>query len=256
MRTADDFADLPHRLREDRLRLLGEWRDALHSAFAGAKPTKPIFVALQSTVRVFDLSLKPFDLLLDAFEFDASGDVGFETYEDLHWYTERSAEPVGQLVLALFGYNDAERIVWSNKICSALQLINFLQDAKEDLEAGRYYFPSEAFSQFGIAKAEDILSSERMPELVLHECKRIEAMLEEGSKLIASVRGRLKWELRAVLGGAHRMLAKIRSIHGRTNRERPILSKMDWLKILSEMFVTLRAYSFHRMHERSEDLHR
>ncbi len=232
MRTADDFADLPHRRREERLRLLGQWREQLHSIFIGNNPDEPIFLALQDTVRTFDLPQAPFDLLLDAFEFDARGNVRFETYDDLHWYTARSAEPVGELVLALFGYRDVERIGWSNKICSALQLINFLQDAKEDLINGRCYFPREAYEQFGIADGQAILFSKRSGEFVLFECDRIEEMLKAGTPLIGSVQGRLKWELRAVKAGANEMLTKIRTLQGQTIVERPKLSPFSRLKIL------------------------
>src|ERR1700733_15821259 len=94
MRTADDFADLSHRQSSERISLLGEWRTKLHSIFNDEQPSDPIFIALRDTARKFDLTITPFNLLLDAFEFDARGDVRFESYEDLHWYTRRSAEPV------------------------------------------------------------------------------------------------------------------------------------------------------------------
>ena len=236
MRTADDFADLPNRSSEERLKLLGDWRTKLHSIYKNEVPSDPIFLALQDTVRKFDLTIQPFDLLLDAFEFDARGDVRFETYNDLHWYTTRSAEPVGQLVLALFGYRDAERVAWSNDICTALQLINFLQDAKEDLANNRFYFPREDYTQFGISRAEDIFTSPRNWELVLFECDRIEIMLANGTALPESVNGRLRLELRAVLSGARRMLGKIRSRNGNTVEARPDLSSIEKMRMLLSAF--------------------
>ncbi len=232
MRSADDFADLPHRARSERLQLLHEWRGNLASVFAEAPAKEPIFLALHDTIQTFDLPRAPFDLLLDAFEFDARGNVHFETYDDLSWYTHRSAEPVGELVLALFGYRDAERIERSNYICTALQRINFLQDASEDIQAGRYYFPREALRKFEIANEDEMISSDQVGELILGECDRIEEYLRNGMPLLDSVSGRLRLELRAVVSGAKRMLAKIRASKGRTLEERPKLSIFEKWSIL------------------------
>ena len=232
MRTADDFADLPHRSSEERLKLLGEWRVKLHSIYENEQPSDPIFLALQDTIQKFNLAIQPFDLLLDAFEFDARGDVRFETYDDLHWYTKRSAEPVGQLVLALFGYRDEERISCSNNICTALQLINFLQDAREDIANHRFYFPREDFTKFGIARVEEIAISPRSRELIFFESDRIEQLLANGATLPGRVSGRLRMELRAVLIGARKMLTKIRAMNGNTIEDRPKLSPMEKMQML------------------------
>lgn len=232
MRTADDFADLPHRPKEERLELLSNWRSQLHSIFQNEPTWNPIFFALQDTVRKFDLSLEPLDKLLDAFEFDAKGNVRFETYDDLHWYTERSAEPVGELVLALFGYRDAERIRMSNDICTALQLINFLQDAKEDLANGRCYFPMEDCRLFGINAMEQIPTSQSRDALIIYECDRIQKLLDSGKSLSESVSGRLKLELRAVIAGGSMMLAKIRGMRGAVFEERPKLSRFEQWHVL------------------------
>jgi squalene synthase HpnC len=236
MRTADDFADFPHRSSEERLKLLRNWRAKLHSIFQNEQPADPIFLALQNTVRKFNLAIQPFDLLLDAFEFDARGNVRFETYDDLHWYTLRSAEPVGQLVLALFGYRDQERIGWSNDICTALQLLNFLQDAKEDLTQNRCYFPREDYQSFGIGTPDEVLNSSMTDRLILFECDRIEQLLTNGAALPERVSGRLCMELRAVLTGASMMIGKIRAVNGNTIEARPTLSTLEKMKMLLSAF--------------------
>lgn len=232
MRTADDYADLAHRSSEERLLLLLDWRSQLNSIFIGDNSRESLFLALRHTIQTFHLAQAPFDLLLEAFEFDAKGDVRFDTYEDLDWYTSRSAEPVGQLVLALFGYNDEKRVRWSNNVCSALQLLNFLQDARQDLLDGRCYFPRESYEQFGIKDPEDILHSDRSGEIILSVCDRIEGMLVDGTSLVESVGGRFRWELRAILAGASTMLVKIRMMKGQTILERPKLSTAERWKIL------------------------
>ncbi len=232
MRSADDFADLPHRPKEDRLRLLADWRRSFAEVSSGNIPTNPIFIALQDTVRKFDLPQGLLTALLDAFDFDANGDVKFETYEELHWYTRRSAEPVGQLVLALFGYQDAERIAWSNDICTALQIINFMQDAGEDLANDRCYFPREDYLKYGIHSAAEIVTSTRAGDLVLFECQRIKQLLENGKRLPKSVHGRLKFELRGVLQGAWAMVRKIEEARGDTISNRPKLTSSERRAIL------------------------
>ena len=232
MRTADDFADLPDRTSEERLRLLADWREQLRLAMEGELPTNPIFLALINTARKFDLDWATLESLLDAFDFDAKGEVYFDTYEDLHWYTRRSAEPVGQLVLALFGYRDPQRIAWSNDICTALQLINFMQDAGEDLANGRCYFPREDYEKFGMSSPSEIARSSRAGELVLYECVRIKRLLKNGQELPASVSGRLKFELRAVIVGAWAMVRKIEEMSGNTIAVRPKLRSGEQRMIL------------------------
>jgi squalene synthase HpnC len=232
MRTADDFADLRHRSSIERLQLLADWRAHLDRAIAGEFPSDPIFIALQHTIRTFNLPTDLFYLLLDAFEFDARGGGHFEKFEDLHWYTKRSAEPVGQLVLALFGYRDERRIQWSNDICTALQLLNFMQDAKDDLTESRYYFPREDYQRFGIQSANEILSSPQAGALVLHECERIATLLTSGARLPENVNGRLKFELRAVIHGAYSILRKIREVKGDTMGCRPKLSAGEQRSVL------------------------
>jgi phytoene synthase len=244
MRMADDFADLPGRSREDRLRLLADWREQLRLGMEGEPPSNPIFIALIDTARKFNIPWASFELLLDAFEFDARGDVSFNTYEDLHWYTRRSAEPVGQLVLMLFGYRDQERFGWSNDICTALQLLNFMQDAGEDLANRRYYFPREDYTKFGIASHEAIATSPRFGDLVLYECDRIEQLLRSGGKLPESVKGRLRLELRAVAAGAQRMLQKIRKQRGHMLEARPKLSAFEQAMVLLSAVILRRHAEF------------
>ncbi|MEO6940900.1 MAG: squalene synthase HpnC [Candidatus Kapaibacterium sp.] len=236
MRTADDFADMPHRTGSERLAMLTDWRDQLHSLFSGEVPTHPIFQALQFTIRQFDLALEPFDRLLDAFTFDATGDVRFSTEKDLYWYTARSANPVGRLVLALFAYEDAERIAQSDAICTALQLLNFIQDAREDLENGRCYFPLEDL-YYGVT-ADNLnfktllTDSDRFKKIARIQANRVKTLLDKGASLPESVKGRLRFELRAVIFGARLLLQKIEHLGYDTITQRPTLNKSERIWVL------------------------
>ena len=238
MRTADDYADLPHRTRQERLDLLSHWRTELHSIFSGVQSQEPVFIALADTIAKFDFPIPLFDRLLDAFEFDARGEVRFITYSDLRRYTSGSADPVGELVLGLFGYSDAERIRLSNEICSGLQLLNFIQDLNEDLSNERYYFPEEDCLLYGVILGSTMEPTDDLRELVLFETDRVEAMLDAGAELAESVSGRLRFELRAVIGGARKMIVKIREQQGDMITKRPKLSKYEHAVILIKSLMS------------------
>ena len=244
MRTADDFADFPDRPKQDRLELLADWRrqlDETVSGVCGQESENPIFIALRNTITECKLQAEPLYRLLEAFEFDAKGEVFFETFDDLRWYTSRSADPVGELVLGLFGYKDAERIKLSNEICSALQLLNFIQDIKEDLANKRYYYPQEDCRMFGadretvertLVRSYDGLKSVPLSLTSLFELERVEALLDRGAPLAESVSGRLRYELRAIVHAARKMTEKIGKLDGNSYQTRPKLSKGEHLFVL------------------------
>jgi squalene synthase HpnC len=235
MRTADDFADLPERPSQERLKLLANWRRQLLDLFDGKPSEDPVFMTLNETVSKFHLEINPLASLLGAFEFDAKGNVNFNIFNDLHWYTQRSAEPVGQLILALFGYHDFERIDLSNNICSALQLINFIQDAEEDIKNGRCYFPKEDWPS-GTSLA-DLQRPEVFSATTGKMLTRILEMLRAGSQLPEMVDGRLKFELRCVLIEAKKMCRKIGELGGNTVKTRPKLSKSEHLASMFQAFL-------------------
>jgi len=237
MRSADDFADLPHRPKEERLQLLADWRKQLDEALAGKESENPVFLGLRNTIEECKLQTSPLYRLLEAFEFDAKGEVTFETFDDLRWYTSRSADPVGELVLALFGYKDSECIRHSNEICSALQLLNFIQDIEEDLGNNRYYYPKEDCAIFGIEIGKDTINSDKLSLVSLFELERVEALLDRGAPLAESVTGRLRYELRAIILAARKMIGKIRKLDGNSYLIRPKLTKWEHFTVLLQSIV-------------------
>lgn len=235
MRSADDLADLPGRPTQVRLKGLAQWRQELHHSFDADILDRDLslqFLALRYTSRKHGLSQQPFERLLEAFESDARGEVRFETFNDLLGYCHRSANPVGELVLALFGYHDPERIALSNNICSALQLLNFCQDIREDIENDRCYFAAEDIERLGINDVTQLRDPSNSKKAVLMQMAHVRRMLRSGSALTEMVSGRLGYELRAVVFGALALLSKLEASGGNSYEERPKLSKVEHLAVL------------------------
>jgi squalene synthase HpnC len=225
-RIADDFADEDHDPRK-----LDEWERHLNLAYAGS-PRHPVFVALADTVHRFDIPREPFADLLVAFRSDLHFE-GFEAIDDLLGYSRYSANPVGRLVLYLFGYRDPERQRLSDLICSGLQLANFWQDVAIDLQKGRIYLPRRDMAQFGVTK-EDLAGGAvngKFIALLKHEVAEARTMLLAGGQLAPLVDRRLRRDILMFAGGG---LAILRAIEGAgfdVFHRRPTLSKGDYLKL-------------------------
>jgi len=225
-RMADDFADEHHDLA-----MLDDWERELDSAYAGT-PRHPVFIALADTVRRFDIPREPFRDLLTAFRSDVDF-KGFETLDDLLAYSRYSANPVGRLVLFLFGYRDPERQHLSDLICSGLQLANFWQDVAVDFGKGRIYLPRREMQRFGVT-ANDLAahtSSREFRELMRHEVGVAHAMLVEGGELHRRVDKRLSRDILMFAGGGMAILRAIERIDYDVFCKRPELTKIDYLKL-------------------------
>jgi len=225
-RMADDFADEEHNPAR-----LDEWERELDFAYAGA-PRHPVFVALADTVRCFDIPREPFADLLRAFRSDLDF-RGFETIDDLLQYSRYSADPVGRLVLYLFGYRDLGRQGLSDKVCSGLQLANFWQDIAIDLEKGRVYLPRQDMTRFGVS-VEDLRlrnANSNFAALMRHEVARARELLMSGGPLAAMVDKRLSRDIMMFAGGGLAILRAIERADYDVFRHRPALSKMDYLRL-------------------------
>ncbi len=205
-RTADDIAD---ELQD--AELLASYRaDFAAHLDGGVTEPLPLFVDLEQTIRALDLPRTAFFALLDAFEQD----LHVRRYEEaeLFDYCTRSADPVGRLVLRVFGIRDARADHLSDRICTGLQLLNHLQDIRSDLaDRDRIYFPVADLQRFGVTEA-DLGCGQATPavlELVRHWWQRTVDLLREGWGLIGLVSGRLALELRAIVRGAAAVLDAI-----------------------------------------------
>ena len=198
-RGVDDLGD---EAEGDRAALLDEWERDLRSCYDDS-PSDIRFVALQHTIRRFDIPLAPFLRLIEANRRDQTVNR-YSTFAGLLEYCSYSANPVGELVLHLFGYRDERRRRLSDATCTALQLANFWQDVSRDLWKGRIYIPLEDIERFGYNERE-LLEREynvSFRRLIRFQVRRTRELFQQGLGLLPLVSGWLRFDLRLFsLGG-------------------------------------------------------
>ena len=230
-RTADDLADEGNVLPQTRLVDLAAYRADLSACVQGLPTSQrwaAVFERLQPVIRQFAL---PADLLADllsAFEQDVHK-TRYASQVELLDYCRRSADPVGRLLLHLYGVRDAEALQQSDCVCSALQLVNFWQDLSVDIPRGRIYLPLENWASHGVVETQ-LVSLQVNPAttaLVAANVRYAVALMQQGAPLVKKVPGRAGWELRLVVQGGLRIAEKIKQLDFATLRQRPKLNAWD-----------------------------
>ncbi len=232
-RSADDLADEGDASDVERLAALAEYEYGLDQIAAGQHPDSLQFQKLAGVITAYQLPLQPFRDLLSAFKQDVVT-KRYASFADLLDYCRRSANPVGTLMLHLYGAADAANLRASDDICSALQLINFWQDVAIDWQKERIYLPLADLQTFNIAE-QQIAHQEvdaAWRELMKFEVERARTMLLAGAPLALRLPGRIGWELRMVVQGGLRILECIEASGYDMFRHRPKLGKSDWLLLL------------------------
>lgn len=203
------FARLVDDIGEDRIALLDAFEADLRRVFEGT-PRHPLLQRLVPVVRRRALTPEPFLALIAANRQDQT--IGrYETYEELRAYCALSADPVGRLVLAVTGTATPERIRLSDRICTALQIVEHLQDVTEDLARDRIYLPAEDLRRFRVEEADIKAPSANasVRALIAFEAARAHRLLDEGSPLVASVHGRLRLLLAGFVAGGRSALGAV-----------------------------------------------
>ncbi len=231
-RIADDFADEQRRTSESRLHDLNDWETQLLQCYEG-KAEHPVFIALAETVKRLNIPIEPLKDLLIAFKRDVTQNR-YETFEDLLSYCQCSANPVGRLVLMIFGYRDEQLYKLSDNICTALQLANFWQDVAVDLEKDRLYLPLEDMKRFGYSEQdwERKIFNPQFKELLKFEVERTKEMFYQGSELPSIVDRDLQLELKLVWFGGMSIVRKIEKAGFDVFTKRPKLSTPNKVGIL------------------------
>jgi hydroxysqualene synthase len=238
-RTADDIADEGDATATERLTALQKYRSALNAAAVGTpSPAWPeVFGPLQTALRQHQLPLNLLHDLLDAFVQDVEKTRDQSGYADdaaLRDYCRRSANPVGRLLLHLYGVTDPVALRRSDAICTALQLINFWQDLSVDIPRGRHYLSAASCAQFGVS-AQQLQALEQTPNathLIAACAEAARATMLSGAPLVHQLPGRAGWELRLVVQGGLRILHKMQTMGYATLQRRPTLGATDYAVML------------------------
>jgi squalene synthase HpnC len=208
--TADAVTDL-------RLRLLDELAADVDRIYSGKTPQSPVIKAMAETVRECDVPAQP---LLDLIQANRQDQLvaRYRTYKELEQYCELSANPVGQIVLYIFGVATPRRIEFSDSICTALQLAEHWQDVAEDLASGRIYLPGEDLDRFGVTEADLAApslaasgASRNIKQLMIFETDRAARLLDSGAPLVHTLHGAARLAVAGYLAGGRAALAAIRA---------------------------------------------
>ncbi len=235
-RTADDLADEGDAPAAARLADLAAYRSDLAAIAGGASPSArwaAVFGPLAAMLRSHALPVPLLDDLLSAFVQDVEktrDGAGYGDRAELLDYCRRSANPVGRLLLHLYGVQDAEALERSDAICTALQLANFWQDLSVDLPRGRFYLPEADCAAHGVRRA-DLLTLRSTPQttqLIASSASWARVSMEKGAPLVHRLRGRAGWELRLVVQGGLRILDKVDALRGASLHTRPRIRTWDW----------------------------
>lgn len=229
-RWSDDLGDeagSPERAQQ----LLEWWTGELNRCFSGIS-THPVLLALQETIRTYDLPQQPFLDLLSAFRQDQIIQE-YDTFDDLLDYCRRSANPVGELVLRLFRSWNTTTQPWSDAICTGLQLANFWQDVARDATLGRIYLPRADRERFGYDDEQFELrtSTPQFIALLEFEVQRAREYLVAGTPLLKAVPRGLRVDLALFQTGGLRILELISEQGYRVWEQRPQVSKSDRVRL-------------------------
>jgi len=231
-RAADDIADEGDAPAAARLAGLADFHAGLAAIERRQAPSTPPFAALAEAIAEHRLPFAPFHDLVSAFEQDVTV-TRYDTFEALLDYCRRSANPVGRLLLALYGVDDDASRRASDAICTALQLANFWQDIALDWRKGRIYVPLEDLARFSLdidAIACGVCDA-RWSRLMAFETARTRALFDDGAALPRRMPVRAGLELSAVIAGGRRVLERIDAVRGDVFNARPVLDRADWLVV-------------------------
>ena len=240
-RTADDIADEGDFSPEQRLQQLQRYAHDLQqlgtageAAMLARSAWPQVFKPLAVQMQVHQLPKPLMADLLSAFEQDIRMTASSTPYADMAQlldYCRRSANPVGRLLLHLYGVGNAKALIQSDAICTALQLINFWQDLSQDLPRQRHYLPDADLARHGITrsaiKAEAAALTPAVKTLLAELSSQARSLMNQGAPLVQQLPGRAGWELRLVVQGGLRILDRVDRMQGRNLYQRIKLGKLD-----------------------------
>ncbi len=224
----------------NRTEALNYWEKQTMECFTG-EPQHPSMLALQHTVNLHNMPVEPFLKLIEANRMDQLKNT-YRTFGELEFYCNHSANPVGHMVLWLFGYRDKERQNLSDHICTALQLTNFWQDIRRDSTLGRIYMPIEDIERFGYSTHELLQGkfTDAFQKLMVYQVARTRELFDRGQPLAIKLDNKLRFDVELFIKGGLSVLNAIEKQNYNTFIRRPIVSKSQKLLLLLSSFIKMK----------------
>jgi len=236
-RQADDIADEGNRLQNERIKLLNEYENNLKNCLTGKAKTG-FWFALNNTIKEKHLTAENFYNLLKAFKQDIVKKK-YANYSELSDYCKNSANPVGRIILELHGIKEKDVLIYSDSICTALQLTNFYQDVSVDFEKGRIYIPQDELRQYQIDEHtfEIKENNSKFQALIKFEVERAEQLFNIGRNLLHHLPLMLKLQILLTIKGGEEILRKIKKNDYDVLNKRPTLNKIDFIKLVLQTLL-------------------
>lgn len=230
-RTADDIADEGSIPSEKRMEYLTQFEKEFNLALD--KKSEIIYMNFLGQI-VIENKLNPnyFLMLLNAFKQDVNKNR-YNSFDEILDYCNRSANPIGRLVLEVFNYRSEELMILSDKICTSLQLINFIQDTKIDISRNRLYYPIDELENFKVSES-DLLClkmNDNIKKLIKFNVDRAKEIMNQGKELTENLKGKFTVEIKWTILGGEEILKKIEKIDYNVVAIKPTISKLDYAKI-------------------------
>jgi squalene synthase HpnC len=237
-RSADDIADEGDATSAERLTQLDAYRAQLDRIESGDSPDDPVFGPLAEAIRTHAIPFAPFRDLLSAFAQDVEK-TRYADFGEVMDYCRRSANPVGRLMMHLYGDHDPRHLAYSDAICSSLQLINFLQDIAVDYRKDRVYLPQDELAASHVSETQIAQGDTRgmWHAMMQKQIERTRKLLQAGAPLGRQLKGRIGLELRVTILGGETILRKLHADPGCVFHNRPVLTKKDWISMLGRGLI-------------------
>ena len=234
-RTVDNLSDLKKDLA---LKELSKIENTLNNCYGDKLDEKSIFFNLKITINKFNLPKEDFQKLIQSNYQDLNKNR-YKDFDELIDYCKLSANPVGSLVLRIFGEYSNTNLLLSDQICTGLQLINFLQDINRDSKLNRIYIPIDELSKFGVSE-EDILcgkSNQEIIKMIKFQCERSKNIINSGKTLVSNLPGLKKIPISLFIQSGNLVLKKIEKINYKTTVTRPFVTKVDKSLLISKTLI-------------------
>tara|TARA_S200000501_G_scaffold279453_1_gene263487 strand:+ start:1154 stop:2005 length:852 start_codon:yes stop_codon:yes gene_type:complete len=234
-RTVDNLSDLKKDIAFKKLR---DAEKSLNSCYKGKLNENSNFFNLKKTIDKHNLPKEDFERIIQSNYQDLSK-KRYENFGELTDYCKLSANPVGSMVLRIFGEYSNNNLKLSNQICTGLQLINFIQDINRDSKLNRIYMPIDELKKFG-ANEKDILNekpTEELINLIKFQCERSKNIINNGKTLVSNLTGPKKIPISLFIQSGNLVLKKIEKINYKTVIRRPFVSKIDKSLLISKTLI-------------------